>query len=306
MRDVKGVLRSIKNLESIKLVKAHIMCPILKSKRYKNRKLNFYFLSTGRCGTRFFSQVLRTATNAYVRHQPGPQLRKVGWNIVSIYVQNKDKFKALTVDDYPLLKEKLFRQLTVPFEIYGDTLNHMYPFGYMLYKYLGPKRLRLVHLIRNPVDCGQSILKSERDDTGHGRFHKLRAPKFITGENPAEKTANVWNNINRMIQYQFELIDNPSVCKTFRLEDVSVESIQELFDFLDLEGFDMEKVSVLMEDTSHNVRHSHIDRNPERMNATEEELTTISRMCAPLASEFGYNMSFLIHRIQSITKTSKA
>ena len=33
--------------------------------------INFYFLSSGCCGTRFYHHVLRLASNAEVWHQPG-------------------------------------------------------------------------------------------------------------------------------------------------------------------------------------------------------------------------------------------
>jgi len=289
------MIRAVKNSNTLQILKARCIRPFLHKRGYADRKLNFYFLSTGRVGTRFFSRVLDTATNARVFHQPGPQLKEtVVRDVVSKFVSDPDRFADLSIEDYPRLEEKILRQLTQPFEVYGDTLNHMFPFGAMLYRYLGPERLRLVHLIRHPVTCGRSTLMVERDDdpTG-GRFKELRPPEFLTGETPAEKTASIWNGVNGMIRTQFEMIDDSRVCRVVRLEDASPESLRELFQFLGLDGFSEEKVFKLMGDSSYSVRHSHIGNlSSDRKDASTEELETIHRLCAPLAEHYDYDQSF--------------
>ncbi len=63
-----------------------------------------------------------------------------------------------------------------------------------------------------------------------------------------------------MIQLQFEHINDPSLCKVVRLEDASVDLFRELYDFLELEGFDAEEVNRLVNDKSDSVRHSHMAR----------------------------------------------
>ena len=90
------------------------------------------------------------------------------------------------------------------------------------------------------------------------------------------------------IKYQFDLIGNPNLCRVFRLEDLSIHSLSDLFDFLQLKGFSKKKVSRLMNNTSYEVRNSHLDKNPMRPDATLEELEKILEMCMPLAKEFGY------------------
>lgn len=254
---------------------------------YPNRELNFYFMSTGRCGTRFFAQVLNTATNAMVLHQPHPYLRSERFDAATRYMTHKDDFKQLEVTDYPVLLEKILWQATLPSPIYGDTLNSSFAFGYMLYKYFGSQKLRLVHLVRNPVDCCRSILKVERDEGGQG-FGWSRPGAFTQGNNSAEKVANVWINTNEMIRYQFELIHDPTICKIVRLEDVNLDLIRELFDFLHLKGFDPSKVEPLLTDTSREVRHSHLQENPQTPDATPEELDIVAHLTAPLAAVYNY------------------
>ena len=285
----KELAKKILNSNVMRYPRTKYVLPNLRDNQYPERKINFYFLSTGRVGTRFFSKVFGSATNATIFHQPEPSLKEsVVRDVVSKYMVDKKQFQRVNIGDYSVLEEKILQQMQYPAEVYGDTLNHMFPFGFMLYKYLGPERLRLVHLIRDPVSCGRSILKSERDDTGKGRFKELRPPEFIQGSNPAEKSANIWNGVNEMIRYQFDLINDPKVCKVVRLEDMSIELIEELFEFLGLKGFDKEKAKELMNDKSHDVRHSHLTVNPERIDATQDELSVIERMCSSLSKKYGY------------------
>lgn len=284
----------------------------LKARLRSRSKRHFYFLSTGRVGTLFFSRALDLATNGQVYHQPKPKLLDEMSRVVETFVASEDRFRALRVEQFPHLERQILRQRSLAGDVYGDTLNTMFPFGLMLHDYLGPDRLRLVHLIRDPRSCGRSILKAERDDFGYGRFHIFRPPAFLKGLEGAEaadKAAAIWNNINGMIKRQFELIDDQRVCKTIRLEDLDLEMLREVYDFLELDGFDADALKALMEDRSQSVRHSHVagqdldggetdyrrklalEHNPD---ATPAELDRIERLCAPLAAHFGYGASSAI------------
>jgi hypothetical protein len=272
------------------IISAH-RCSVLHRFRFSGRRLNFYFLSTGRVGTRFFAHVLDTATNAHVFHQPPPQLRKSAvQSAVSTYVRSIEQFTDLRLNSFPRLQQKVLWQMTVPTEIYGDTLNHMFPFGHLLYKHFGASRLRLIHLIRHPVTCGRSTLVAEKDWGNGERFSELRPKEFIQGEDVATKAANVWINVNSMIRKQFEMIGDPDVCRVVRLEDVSVDLIGELFDFLQLKGFDEARVHALMEDKSHGVRHSHVRYHADRTVSTDE-LAIIARATRSFAETYGYDCS---------------
>ena len=258
----------------------------LKRYAYKDRELNFYFLSTGHCGTKFYAQVLATATNAVVYHEPPPGLPDVMRAVVARYVADRNEFDKLRISDFRKLEDKLLWQAMIPSAVYGDTLNNMFAYGYMYYKYFGREKLRLVHLIRNPIACGRSILKVERENGGSNFVS--RSEQLLDGNTSAEKTGHLWNHINNIIQYQFELINDPEICKVIRLEDLSVDTIRELFDFLRLEGFDESKIRTLLEDDSPETRHSHMALRTELKDATQEELDTIARITQSVAARYGY------------------
>lgn len=275
---------------ALRRLKARTHIPVLRRRTHDGRILNFYVLSTGRTGTRFLSRVLGTATNAAVHHQPSPQLKDtVVREVVGTWAASREAFWDLRVEDFPLLEEKILGQLAIPAPIYGDTLNHMFPFGHMLYRYLGRERIRLIHLVRHPVPCCRSILVAEKDFGEGGRFGELRPPEFLEGETAAEKAAGVWNGVNEMAARQLERIDDPGVCRTVRIEDVDVELARELFDFLGLEGFDRDELAPLMRDDSREVRHSHVEHHADRR-VEREELETVARLCRSRAEGFGYDV----------------
>lgn len=92
-----------------------------------------------------------------------------------------------------------------------------------------------------------------------------------------------------MIQQQFDLINNPQVTKTVQIEEINLDSLEKLFEFLQLEGFDEGRITGLLNDTSQNVRHSHVART-SHVETTTEELDTVARLCAPVARPFGYEL----------------
>ena len=91
-----------------------------------------------------------------------------------------------------------------------------------------------------------------------------------------------------------------------RRRHLDLEMLREVYDFLELDGFDADALKALMEDRSQSVRHSHVagqdldggetdyrrklalEHNPD---ATPAELDRIERLCAPLAARFGYGAS---------------
>ena len=237
---------------------------------------NFYFLSTGYCGTRFHYHVLRLATNAEVWHQPGHEdIAEITNLMEQRFEEDRDGFLAAELDAFPHLQRRIDKRLALPW-IYGDTLNWMRGLGHMLYKHIGPERLRLVELRRHPLATCRSMLADGRQS----------APVKFSDILLAEEIARRWVRQYACIRYQIEAINNPQVCQTIRLEDTSLEQIRNLYDFLELEGFDKTAVATLLNTTTKEVRHSH--REGAQAPASQEELRAIWHICAPLAKEFGY------------------
>ena len=241
-----------------------------------DRPVNFYFLSSGFCGTRFYSHALRLAANAEVWHQPGhDEISKVTDHLERRFATHPDLFLRSALAEFPGVRRRIDKRLALPW-IYGDTLNWMRGLGYMLYRSIGPERLRLVALVRHPVATGRSMLAHFRQET--------RSPYSDLAL--AEELAQRWVRQYAMIACQFEAIGDPAVCRTIRLEDTSLSQICDLYRFLGLEGFDEAAITAVLDNGTKEVRHSHLDESP--LPASQEELRVFWRICAPLAVRYGY------------------
>jgi len=241
-----------------------------------DRPINFYFLSSGFCGTRFYHHALRLATNAEVWHQPGhEEISEVTDLMEARFAADPTGFLRTELAEFPGVRRRIDKRLALPW-IYGDTLNWMRGLGTMLYRYAGPERLRLVALVRHPVATGRSMLAHFRGDS----------PATDSDVALAEELARRWVRQYAMIAYQFENIDDPAICRTIRLEDVSLDQVRSLYAFLGLEGLDEAAITGLLDNRIKEVRHSHLDESP--VPASQEELRAFWRICAPLAATFGY------------------
>jgi len=238
--------------------------------------INFYFLSSGYCGTRFYHHLLRSATNAEVWHQPGhDDITEITDLLEERFIRDPEAFINTTMDEFPRLRRRIDRRLSLPW-IYGDTLNWMRGLGLMLYRYIGPERLRLVELVRHPVAACRSMM------TGHHRSTDEESSDIALAEDMARRWVRYYSYIRR----QFEAINDPTVCRTVRLEDTGFELIRELYGFLSLEGFDETAISALLTNTAKDVRHQH--NRDAQVPASEEELRAIWEISASLAEAYGY------------------
>ena len=238
--------------------------------------INFYSLSTGYCGTRYYHHALRPATNAEIWHQPGhDDIAEVTFILERRLESDPDAFVRADLAEFPNLMRRIDKRLALPW-VYGDTLNWMRSLACMLYKHIGPQRLRLVELVRHPVAACRSMLAAERRSASDG----------VSDLALAEEMARRWVRQYTYIRQQLRAIDKPQVCRTIRLEDTGLEQIRDLYDFLGLEGFDAEAVTALLGNTSRDIRHSH--RQASDHPASREELRAIWQVCGPLAAQYGY------------------
>lgn len=113
-----------------------------------DRPLRFYFFSSGFCGTRFYYHALRLATSAEVWHQPGhEEISALTSLMEQRFVANPGHFLRTVLAEFPGIWRRIDKRLALPWH-YGDTRNWMRRLGHMLYRYIGPERLRLIALVR--------------------------------------------------------------------------------------------------------------------------------------------------------------
>lgn len=259
----------------------------------------FFVLSTGRCGTRYVSNLLNVASNATVLHQPQPGCESINPIAFEWFLEDRQRYLNMRVEDFPLLQQhaEIYKNVTTP--ICGDCYNSMYPFGIALFKYFQKRGMdvKFIHLVRNPVACASSILRAEGPwGIGERKDFKIRAEKLFTSTIPAEIASEIWTGINQNIHYQMTYIEkeNPGSTKMVKLEDIQrnehLPYIYELFQWM---GFDFpEEIRLLdvMLDEKDDVRHSHQKRLDDVgiPKVSDDEISMIINKTGMVAGKFGY------------------
>lgn len=259
----------------------------------------FFVLSTGRCGTRYVSNLLNTAPNATVLHQPHPGCESINPIAYGLFVEDCERYASMRVDDFTRLRKHAEIYKTVATPVYGDCYNSIYPFGIALFRYFQKLNIdaKFIHLVRDPVACASSILRAEGPfGIGERKDFGIRAGKLYTSTVPAEIAAEIWIGINRNIAYQMHYIERhtPDSTRMVKLENIqgrdSVSAIRDLFYWI---GLDLPDESALLDvilSESDDVRHSHQMRldGIGIPRISDDQLSMIISMTGAVAAEFGY------------------
>lgn len=158
-----------------------------------------FILSTGRTGTQFFKDYINgTPGNAYCRHEPGPSRR---FKFLSNLYLNGKAGSNLIVQTYLGSRKRLFLRnqgLT-----YIESSNFM--FGCIPSLNTHYEDIRIIHIVRNPVDYVKSHL-NHGFWRGHKKFFALYIPYWLeklevsTPSDPVDLLSSRWNYVNRQIQ----------------------------------------------------------------------------------------------------------
>jgi hypothetical protein len=260
----------------------------------------FFVLSTGRCGTRYVTNLLNAAPNATVLHQPPPGCERINPIAYETFLENPQRYLHLRVEDFDLLLKHAQVYTSVATPVYGDCYNSIYPFAIALFHYFQNRGVdvKFIHLVRNPVACASSILRAEGPfGIGERKDFKTRAERLFTSAVPAEIAGEIWININLNIRYQMTFIEEkrPDTTRLVRLEDIQRQEqlpyIQELFQWLGLDFPGEARIYDVMQDEADEVRHSHQKRLDSLgiPSVRDDESARIKDITGPAAGEFGYS-----------------
>ncbi len=256
-------------------------------KLYTNRVNKVFFvLSTGRCGTRYMANLLNLAGNATVLHEPEPGCETINPIACAFFFSDIKRFNLMRVHNFDLLYRhtNIYKQIDT--EVFGDCYNSIYPFAIPLYYFFKEKGIqaKFIHLVRNPIDCCSSILRSEGPNgVGIRKNYGLRAKVFVNSIDPSINAVNIWIKINQIISYSLQKIEKMAhgCTRMIRIEDMNdYDNIIKLYKFLSLNIPDKADIHRIMTDKSDAVRHSHQKRldNQNVPKITDDEFNTIVKI----------------------------
>jgi hypothetical protein len=211
------------------------------------RPLNIrcYFITgTGRCGTMLVSKLLSLGRNTQCDHEKSIIYTKIKQAYLTGEMEPLHEEIGTVIE--PLVKSHNRKGM-----IYGECSGLMYLVFEELYRRYG-KRARFVLLVRHPEEFVRSALARGFFDPQHPHaLEHLRArPDTDMGKrwetaSPFEKCLWYWNLVNGML-YNFFCCLPDNLWKIQQIEKLDVESSRELFEFLQVDGFNEKDVQEML------------------------------------------------------------
>ncbi len=250
-----------------------------------------FFLSTGRCGTKWFSELLKKGDKIKVLHNPYPNLFIQGKRVYEEYCRDNENSRSdLIKEIYFAGREEYLRYAYKTEKRLIETNNGITFFAPILAE-LFPTAL-FVHLYRHP---GEFIRSGIRRDYFTDSVEDIRrisppegSPEYSKwkSSDQIEKTSWLWNETNRFIE-SFKA--NHGQHRTFDLNfnELKEESVHQLIDFLGISGICERKVSNMLSKKI-NVQKSGSFNKYESWKDKDKE--KVRRICGELAERYGYEL----------------
>ena len=198
-----------------------------------------FFISTGRCGTKWFSDLLSNDKSLMVLHNPVPNLAVQGKLAYEIFSKGNltDFERNLLKEIFFVGREQLLRYSYKTGKRYIETNNYITFFAPILIE-LFPDA-KFIHLYRHPGEFVRSgIRRKYYTPNNSDNIKRITPINEIQNENwksfsQIEKTSWLWNETNLFIE-NFKK-KHPENCIDFNFNELSVDNVLSLLKFLDVE-----------------------------------------------------------------------
>jgi len=246
-----------------------------------------FFLSTGRCGTKWFSDLLNHNKSLMVLHNPIPNLSVQS----KLAYQNLVKDKTITLEKTYLKeifltgREQFLRYSYKSQKRYIETNNYITFFAPILID-LFPDA-KFVHLYRHPGEFVRSGIR--RNYYTHKNPDDLK--RIVSSNNEEwnnfsqlQKTAWLWNETNLFIE-NFKT-KNLNKCFEFNFNNLTKENVCSLLNFLNISFPEFTILKSLNKKSNAQTSGSFAKYE----NWEENEKVALRRICSDLATKYGYKL----------------
>ncbi len=258
---------------------------LFQNDEFRHQK-HIYFLSTGRCGTMYFANLLDQFKTVKSYHEPLPTLArqaKIAWD----YQNQNDANDFLKTIFITAREWQMHRVFEHGFR-YAETNNMLTFFAPILCE-LFPNA-KFVHIVRHPGEFVRSAIR-RKFYSGEHHYDLFRIQPLEMDENfqkwsgfsQIQKNAWLWNATNQFIENFGKLMQNDRFFQ-FNFNERSEQTTREMFDFLELRG----NVSVHLKKRMNAQKSGDF---PKFSNWTETQKTELREICGVLAEEYGYDFN---------------
>lgn len=265
----------------------------LRAQNFQQLVPPIFFLSTGRCGTKWFSELLQSKHKFIVEHNPEPDLGVQGKFVYEL----QQKFGMLNAEVIRYMQELFLagreEQLRFSYKTekrYIETNNHITFFLPALVE-LFPQA-KFVHLYRHPGEFVRSAIRRNYYMNNDSQILKRIVPvqdsEFtVPWEqwSPLQKSSWLWNETNQYIERFKKQISEDRIFN-FNFNELSVSSVSRLMEWLNIKVTNKSIVKRL--NSKVNVQKKGDFKPYNQWN--ESNKTELTKICSKLSDVYNYHL----------------
>jgi len=264
----------------------------LRKNNFRNMPAPIFFLSTGRCGTNWFVYLLSKTRGLKVFHEPKPNLGIQGVLMYNYLKESNysldEKIKNIFKEIIYIAGEQYFRYSYKTDNRYVETNNQITFFAPILAEMF--PHAKFIHIFRHPGEFVRSALRrnfySNDNVDDMKRIKPIQVtPYFDKWEDysPIEKASWLWNETNSFIE-RFKSSVGETRCYTFNFNNISIDEIVPLLDFLDVQIPRNKIAKKISKRTNVQTRKEFPLYNEWK----DSDKVLLKKHCNDLASKYGY------------------
>ncbi|MEA1972678.1 MAG: sulfotransferase [Candidatus Cloacimonadota bacterium] len=197
-----------------------------------------FFLSTGRCGTAWFTKLLQNNKESRILHNPKPNLHIQGKLVYEILKKNNFEIdndtESLIEEMFYAGREEMLRYVYKAQKSFIETNNHITFFAPVLAKIF--PQAKFIHLYRHPAEFVRSALRrgyfATNDNMIEKRIKPINDPSW-NSLSQFKKNIWLWNETNNFIE-KFKKEVTADRIIDFNFNELNEENIQTLLSFLEI------------------------------------------------------------------------
>ncbi len=249
-----------------------------------------FFLSTGRCGTRWFTELLQTEKKLDVHHNTHPELYEQSLLAYKLFKTGKfsdPDVRSLLSEVIFSARQELMTETASHNHRFVETNNRITFFTSTLAE-LFP-HARFVHLYRDPA----GFVKSGMNRNWYNDSRYDYARPFPTLEpdqshwkdwSRVEKISWLWRETNQMIDRQLNELPSDRY-RRFNFSDLSTDSVRELLHWLEID-IDSNTISAQLDKKVNAQKSGDFPSYPEWPNRDREDFLS---QCGDYATYLGFD-----------------
>ena len=262
----------------------------LRASNFKELEPPIFFLSTGRTGTKWFTELLSKNKDLMLLHSERPDFaiqNNYAYNLYKSSIENK-LLLSFIKEIFLTGREQHLRYAYKTERQFVETNNHITFFAYALNEIF--PNSKFVHLYRHPGEFVRSGLRRNWYKQNSNLNQKLIVPK---NENTLDwdncdsitKISWLWNETNSFIENFSESIDSKRFY-SFNFNELNLENVKNLMNFLNI-TIDESKISKRLNKKSNIQTSGNVEKYNNWSDNDKEKLKNI---CNPLAKKYGYKL----------------